>query len=66
MWRDLPTLLGRRQVSAILLSDAARSRNVSDGDRDWVRVIDEGAPIPGFTGPVPLPGGSRLYLPFRR
>jgi len=52
-------------VEAIFLSPAARDRNVADGEAEWVRVIERGDSISGFSGPERLQGQSLLYLPNR-
>lgn len=52
-------------VEAIFLSPAARDRNVADGEAEWVRVIERGDSIPGFSGPELLQGHTLLYLPKR-
>jgi len=52
-------------VEAIFLSPAARDRNAADGEAEWVRVIERGDSISGFSGPERLQGQSLLYLPSR-
>jgi len=52
-------------VEAIFLSPAARDRNAADGEAEWVRVIERGDSIPGFSGPELLQGRTLLYLPKR-
>ncbi|MGE5177683.1 MAG: hypothetical protein ACM3PF_01175 [Bacteroidota bacterium] len=60
--RDLARVERDHPTAAIFLSPAARARNAADGDTTWVGIIDRNEPIPGFSGPVFLPGGSRLYV----
>jgi hypothetical protein len=60
--RDLDPILEDHDVAAIFLSPGARTRNAADGDTAWVGVLDRSEPLPGFQGPTPLPGGSRLYV----
>jgi hypothetical protein len=62
MWRDLNAVQRDHPISAIFLSAAARARNAADGDTTWLRVIDDGSPVPGFSGPILLPSGARLYI----
>ena len=59
--RTLPAVLRDHPAAAILLTPDARARNVADHDSTWIDVWDRMAPIEGFTGPVVLPGGGRLY-----
>jgi hypothetical protein len=59
---QVDSLARARPVAAIWLSPEARKRNVADGDTAWVRAIDGGEVVPGFTGPEALPGGSRTYV----
>ncbi|HSQ51375.1 MAG TPA: hypothetical protein VLL94_08920 [Nitrospiraceae bacterium] len=65
MWGSLPAVTSSHDTVGILLSSDARGRNASDGDAEWVNVVDAFRPIPGFEGPMVLPGGSRLYLTLR-
>jgi hypothetical protein len=62
MWRDLPAVLRDHEVAAVFLTPGARARNAVDGDTTWVGIIDRGDPIPGFAGPRPIAGGSRVYV----
>lgn len=59
--RTMPALMKDHPVAAILLSPNARGRNVADGDSAWVEVWDRVEQLPGFRGPIALPGGARLY-----
>jgi hypothetical protein len=59
--RDLPAVQRDHPTTAIFLSPEARARNAADGDTAWVGILDRCEPIPGFSGPVSLPGGARLY-----
>ncbi|HSQ60552.1 MAG TPA: hypothetical protein VLT84_08990 [Acidobacteriota bacterium] len=59
--RSMPAVMADHAVAAILLSPDARARNAADGDSAWVAIWDRMAPIEGFAGPTPLPGGARIY-----
>ena len=59
--KSLMHLMEDHRVAAILLSPAARERNVADGDSAWVGVWDRVEAVAGFGGPTFLPGGARLY-----
>ncbi len=59
--RDLAAVQRDHPVAAIFLSPEARARNAADGDTAWVGILDRCEPMPGFSGPVSLPGGARLY-----
>jgi hypothetical protein len=59
--RSMPAVMADHPVAAILLSPDARARNIADGDSGWVAIWDRMAPIEGFAGPTPLPGGARIY-----
>jgi len=61
--RSLEPLLRDHDAAAIFLSPDARARNAADGDTAWVGIIDRLESLPGFRGPIPLPGGARLYVP---
>jgi hypothetical protein len=62
LMRDLPRVAQERHVAAILLSPRARARNEADRDEGWLQILDRAAPLPGFRGPEPLPGGAQLYV----
>lgn len=59
--RSMPAVLRDHPVGAVLLSPDARARNVADGDSVWIGIWDRFEPLAGFRGPIPLPGGARLY-----
>jgi hypothetical protein len=59
---QIDSLAASRPVAAIWLSPEARQRNVADGDTAWVRAMDRGEGVRGFSGPEALPGGSLLYV----
>lgn len=59
--RSMARVMEDHPVAAILLSPDARARNVADGDSVWIGIWDRVEPIEGFRGPIPLPGGARLY-----
>ena len=59
---QVDSLAAARPVAAIWLSPEARQRNVADRDTAWVRAIDGGGALAGFTGPEAVPGGSRIYV----
>ncbi|MEK7347703.1 MAG: hypothetical protein AABZ94_02410 [Candidatus Eisenbacteria bacterium] len=59
--RSMARVMEDHPVAAILLSPAARARNVADGDSVWIEIWDRVEPLAGFRGPIPLPGGARIY-----
>ena len=59
--RSMAAVMKDHPVAAIFLSPDARARNVADGDSLWIEVWDRVEPLAGFRGPIPLPGGARLY-----
>ena len=62
LWKQMAPVAADHPTAAIFLSPDARGRNLSDGEDEWVRVVDLGDSIPGWGRPDPLPGGARLYL----
>ena len=61
LWRQMAQLQADHPAAAIFLSPEARSRNLADGESEWVRAIERGDSIPGWGEPEPLTAGSRLY-----
>ena len=59
---QVDSLSAARQIDAIWLSHGARDRNVADRDTAWVGKMDRNEPLPGYSGPDLLPGGSRVYV----
>jgi len=64
--RSVERVMADHPTAGIFLSPDARARNLADGDREWVRTIENGEPIPNWNGPEILTGGARLYLPPRQ
>jgi len=65
LWRQMDRVAADHPAAGIFLSPEARARNLADGEREWVRAIERGEPIPSWDGPEVLTGGARLYLPAR-
>jgi hypothetical protein len=65
LWRQIERVAADHPAASIFLSPDARARNLSDGETEWVRVIDRGESIPNWDGPQILSEGARLYLPAR-
>jgi hypothetical protein len=62
LWRQRERVASEHPVDAIVLTREARVRNAADGETEWVRVGEQGRPIPGFTGPWPVGDDSWVYV----
>ena len=62
LWRQRERVAADYPVAAVFLSPDARARNLADGERDWVRVIEQNEAIEKFGAPEMLSSGARVYL----
>ena len=62
LWRQRERVTAEHPVDAIVLTREAESRNLADGEEEWVRTASRNEQIPGFAGPFLAGERGKVYI----